>query len=245
MAEDRKPTLTGRAIFIAAILFAMTTAPDAGTVTVFGPQTLTRTTGAPNIFDFTFSVYNPSLPYTLRIDNDGIASAVITLNGADVVGPSDFTRDVKLIQRNVSVRASNVLHVELRSQPGSQLTIRVLGTDNDPPTITATTMPRANAAGWNRTDVQVTFTCADIGSGVAICPTATVVRTEGQGQVVTGTATDNAGNTATASLTLSIDKTAPTIAASLQPVANNAGWVNRAATVTFTCTDDRSGIASC
>src|SRR2546428_2556513 len=240
MAEDRQRTLTGRAIFIAAILFAMTTAPGAGTVTVFGPQTLTRTTGAPNIFDFTFGVYNPSLPYTLRIDSDGIASAVITLNGAGVVGPRDFTPGVKLIQRNISVRASNALHVELRSQPGSELTIRTLGTDNDPPTITAVATPSANAAGWNRTDVQVTFACSDKGSGIASCPPPRLVTTEGPGQVVTGRATDNAGNPATASVTLNIDKTAPTIAASLQPVANNAGWVNRAATVTFTCTDDRS-----
>src|SRR2546428_3881375 len=109
MAEDRKRTLTGRAIFIAAILFAMTTAPQAGTVTVFGPQTLTRTTGAPNVFDFTFSVNNPSLPYTLRIDNDALASAVITVNGAGVVGPSDFNPGVTVIQRAVPLRRSNAL----------------------------------------------------------------------------------------------------------------------------------------
>src|SRR2546428_13907313 len=115
---------TRRAIVVATVLLLVTIAPRAGTLTVFGPQTLTRTTGAPNVFDFTFGVFNPSLPYTLRIDSDGIASAIVTINGAQVVGPSDFNPGVKLILRSVTIHASNTLHVDLRSEPGTQVTIR-------------------------------------------------------------------------------------------------------------------------
>src|SRR5436305_308896 len=91
--------------------------PGAGTITVFGPQTLTRTTGAPDVFDFTFPAVNPALPYTLRIDNDGLASAVVALNGAQVVVPRDFNPGVRLIQKAVTLHSSNALHVELRSKP--------------------------------------------------------------------------------------------------------------------------------
>ena len=116
-----------------------------------------------------------------------------------------------VIERTVNLRTSgtNTLRIELRSKPGTHMSVRITGngpTDTDPPTITATASPVANSAGWNRTDVQVTFTCSDTGSGIASCPPSRVVSTEGQGQVVSGTATDKAGNTATASVTLNIDR---------------------------------------
>ena len=66
------------------------TAPLADSVAVFGPQTLTRTTGSPNVFNFTFAVGAAASPYVLQIDNHGVASAVVTLNGAQIIGPSDF-----------------------------------------------------------------------------------------------------------------------------------------------------------
>jgi RHS repeat-associated protein len=245
VSEGRKHPLPCRATFVAALLLLATIAPRAGTVAVFGPQTLTRTTGAPNTFDFTFDVQNPSLPYTLRIDNDGIASAVVTINGTEIAGPSSFNPGIKVIERAVSVRASNALHVELRSKPGSQITIRILGTDNDPPAIAPIATPAPNAAGWNRTDVGVTFVCSDADSGIASCSPPVTVTTEGQRQIVTGTAVDNAGNSATASVTLNIDKTAPAIRPLVQPAPNGSGWVNQAATVTFSCIDDLSGITSC
>jgi hypothetical protein len=65
--------------------------------------------------------------------------------------------------------------------------------------------------------VTVKFTCADATSGVAECPADVTVTTEGAGQVVTGTAKDKAGNTATTSVTLNIDKTAPVAAISVTP----------------------------
>jgi hypothetical protein len=81
--------------------------------------------------------------------------------------------------------------------------------DTTLPTITVTQMPAANANGWNNTNVTVTFTCAD---DVAIqsCIGATTLTAETAGTAVTGTATDTSGNTATASTTVRIDKTAPT-----------------------------------
>ena len=77
---------------------------------------------------------------------------------------------------------------------------------------------------WTNQDVTVTFACADSGSGVASCTAPVTKTTEGAAQQVTGTATDNAGNSATDTATVSIDKTAPTITATADRAANDAGW---------------------
>src|SRR3954467_15662043 len=115
--------------------------------------------------------------------------------------------------------------------------------DTTPPTITASVTPAPNANGWQRANVTVRFTCADTGgSGVASCPAAVVVKTEGANQVVSGTARDKAGNTATTSVTLNIDKTAPVVTASAAPAPNGNGWNNTAVTVSFAATDALSGI---
>jgi hypothetical protein len=117
--------------------------------------------------------------------------------------------------------------------------------DKTPPTISATTSPSPNANGWNNTDVTVTFTCDDATSGIASCTPATTVTTEGAGQVITGEAVDNAGNTASASVTLNIDKTPPTVTVSATP---NTLWPPNHKMVDVTidgsATDDMSGIAS-
>ncbi len=81
--------------------------------------------------------------------------------------------------------------------------------DLTPPTITVTQTPAPNPNGWNNANVTVTFTCAD-DVGVQSCVGNTTLTAETAGTTVTGTATDTSGNTATASTTVRIDKTAPT-----------------------------------
>ena len=61
-------------------------------------------------------------------------------------------------------------------------------------------------------------------------------------EVVTGL--DRAGNaTAAPALTFSVDNTAPTTTASLNPAANGSGWNNTAVTVTLSASDAASGVA--
>src|SRR5882757_709123 len=86
----RRRRLLGSASTIAVICVLAGTAPRAGTVTIFGPQTLTRTTGAPNVFTFSFVTGTAVKPYILHIDNHGVSSAVVTLNGVQILGPNDF-----------------------------------------------------------------------------------------------------------------------------------------------------------
>jgi PKD domain/Bacterial Ig-like domain len=114
-----------------------------------------------------------------------------------------------------------------------------------PPTITATLSPAPNADGWNNTNVTVTFTCSDTNVGIVSCPSPVTLTAEGANQVAQGTAVNNAGVTTTISPKVSIDKTPPTIVASASPNSNSAGWNNTNVTVTFSCSDSRSGVARC
>jgi hypothetical protein len=118
--------------------------------------------------------------------------------------------------------------------------------DTTPPVITATTTPPPNAAGIYISSVTVTFTCSDAISGIAICPPPQLVTTQGANQVISGTATDIAGNTATVRVTLNIQTNPPpTITAAVSPSPNASGWNNTPVTVTFTCSGGSGGIASC
>jgi hypothetical protein len=124
--------------------------------------------------------------------------------------------------------------------------------DKTNPTINHTQLPAANEAGWNNSDVTVTFECADTGgSGLKSCTgvsngvnTGVTVTTEGEQQEVNGTAVDNAGNSVHDPATVSIDRTEPTIDVDLARLADSNGWYNADVSVGFTYRDDLSGITS-
>ena len=233
-------------------LLAATSACIAGTWLPFGPVSYTRGTGDPVTVTNTFSILNPNTQYTLKAINGGlqndtteyVSETIVTLNGVTIISSSNFNQNVAEVDVPVTLQSTNTLSVVVRGKPGGVLTLEVVGVDNDPPTIKATPSPAPNAAGWNSTNVTVTFTCNDATSGVASCPAAQTVTTEGS-TTVSGTATDNAGNTASTSLIVQIDKTPPTITASASLAANSDGWNNANVTVTFTCTDSLSGVATC
>ncbi|MEQ1572772.1 MAG: chitobiase/beta-hexosaminidase C-terminal domain-containing protein [Vicinamibacterales bacterium] len=91
--------------------------------------------------------------------------------------------------------------------------VHQLGTSADtvPPTIQATATPAANGFGWHFTDVRVVFSCSDALSGVVQCPGPVTVVGEGVDLLASGTALDAAGNSASASATFKIDRTAPVV----------------------------------
>jgi hypothetical protein len=116
------------------------------------------------------------------------------------------------------------------------------GIDKTSPTIGHTQSPAANADGWNNTNVTVTFVCNDALSAIASCTGPQSVTTEGKAQTVTGTAKDNAGNTATDPASVSIDKTKPVVSVDPLPVPNSNGWYGDDVTVTYTASDALSGV---
>ena len=241
-------------VFLLAILLVAFEAmpAEASNFTVFGPQYYERTAGPPDTYSFTFTAPTFPVQYVLRVLNGDPAAGrhhargTITLNGVQIFGPSELQNNgVNVLEKPVALSANNQLDVTLDGKPNTGLTIMVVGIDKTPPTITASTSPAANANGWNNTNVTVTFICSDNLSGIASCPAPVTVTTEGVNQHLTGTATDKAGNTASTTVTLNIDKSVPTISAAAAPAPNANGWDNAAVTVTFTCSDALSGIAAC
>ena len=83
--------------------------------------------------------------------------------------------------------------------------------DETPPTIDASIDPPPNENGWNNTDVTVTFTADDALSGIDTVTDPVTLTDEGANQEVIGVATDRAGNTASVSVVVNIDKTPPVI----------------------------------
>jgi hypothetical protein len=230
-----------------AIWFALITAtPCLGnTFTAYGPQTYKRNEGTPITVRTTFEVRNPSTQYFVRLRTDRVASALVSVNGVTVIDPTQFNQNVTNLETPITLRAVNEVVVQVRGGPGGAIILEIVGVDNDPPTINATATPPPDGNGWNNSNVNVTFTCADVTSGIATCPPAVMVSTEGRNQLVAGTAIDKAGNTATASATVSIDTTPPIVTATQLPSANANGWNNGPVTVHFACSDVGSGVASC
>lgn len=251
--QNKETAQLCRAVLIIGALLVGATSAQAGTFTAFGPQNYVRGTGAPITVTNTFTVRNPSTQYTLKVLNGGlqnsatelVSSGFVVVNGVQVIGENNFNQNVTEVDVPVVLQSSNTISVQVRGQPGGTLTLQIIGIDNDPPTITATLSQQPNAAGWNNVPVTVTFTCDDQTSGVAICPPARTVAVDGANQLISGTATDNAGNTASASVTINLDQTPPSATVTASPPANAAGWNNTPVTVAFACSDATSGVASC
>ena len=120
------------------------------------------------------------------------------------------------------------------------------------PTASPTQSPAANGAGWNNSDVTITWNWADNigGSGIdaANCTTSSV--SSGQGTLpLNATCKDVAGNTGNANNTVRVDKTNPAISVSATKSDTTpytfGTWTNQTVTVHYTCSDSLSGIATC
>jgi RHS repeat-associated protein len=127
------------------------------------------------------------------------------------------------------------------TNPAGATTITPIVTDDTtPPTITAVVTPAPNAAGWNKSAATVTFTCSDATSGIATCPAPVTVTLETASQVVSGTATDRAGNQKSAIVTVKLDTTAPSIA--ITAPANGTSVISPSVSVSGTVSDALSGV---
>ena len=122
--------------------------------------------------------------------------------------------------------------------------------DKTAPAITATLAPAPNSAGWNNTDVTVSYSCADALSGLdpaygndgAGCWLDDIATSEGLTQFTNRAVFDRAGNVASVSPEVRIDKAPPTITATLTPAPNANGWNNTDVTADFDCFDGLSGL---
>jgi len=118
--------------------------------------------------------------------------------------------------------------------------------DSAPPVTTPSPSPAPNANGWLSSKVDVTWNGADATSGIASCsPKSTYSGPDTVATTVSGTCTDNAGNSSGASFTVHYDSTPPTTTAAPARAPNGAGWFNSAVSINGSGTDSLSGIDSC
>jgi hypothetical protein len=227
--------------------------------TVTPPSDQTARQGASASFDLgSFTDPGPDSPYSVGVNwGDGSPLVIQTATATGRLGALPHAYPLSGAY-TVTIRVTD------KDGAGGDGTFKVNVTDGVAPVTAADVSPQANAAGWHNQDVTVTLNATDLpnpgGSGVASigysvngAPTtvnaATVkipVTTEGV-TTITYSATDIAGNTETPAhtLTLHLDKTAPTLkwSESTAP-ANAAGWNKTAVTISYTADDaGGSGVA--
>jgi hypothetical protein len=116
--------------------------------------------------------------------------------------------------------------------------------DGDGPRASPTPSPDANAAGWNRGPVVVSWNWNDQGAGIdpAHCRNRSTVDREGR-HAIAATCRDLAGNETTASSSFKIDSTSPTV--TITSPTNGRYLQGDSVTAEYTCRDGLSGVAAC
>lgn len=229
--------------------------------TITGEGTaLTSTQSATNGVGLTTTATSPAVNIDRTAPTTGISGASNSWVNAVVLTPGDnlsgvarteYTVDGGAVQQgttfSLSTEGAHTITYRSVDAAGNEegfhtatvnidMTAPTIGHGFDPDTYTG--------AGWINTTVIVSFTCEDQGgSGIAGCTDDVIVADEGE-QSVVGTATDNAGNASNDTATVRVDKTAPTITATVGGTKNDAGWYNEDVTVSFSAEDALSGIAS-
>ena len=146
----------------------------------------------------------------------------------------------------VTANGTTNFNLQVHDQAGnsSPLVNRSIMLDNVAPTITLLSRTPANANGWNKTDVSLSWSCYDATSLAVSDHDMKTVTTEGLNHSATGYCQDVAGNTSSNTQSgINIDKTPPTVTP-VTPPAGSPYLLNQAVTPAFTCSDTLSGFVS-
>ncbi len=246
-------------LLCALMLFSSTLLSNSNdsTVTIYGPQKFERAHGSPTTVTKTFPLLsNATPPYLLIIDNgfchdDDVTNATITLNGVQILSPSDFHKHQSQIVRTVSLAANNTLKVKIAGKPGTFLMLSITGKkasiDHTPPQLTINSP--ANGAITNASSITVSGTVTDQ-SAVTVTINNVAVQVNGNGtfsgqvnltegsNTITVVAKDANNNQTVGSRTVVRDSSPPTLTVS-QP--GNGSITNQSSiTVSGTVSDATS-----
>jgi hypothetical protein len=118
--------------------------------------------------------------------------------------------------------------------------------DATPPTVSATPDRGADANGWYNHALTVSFVGQDGVSGTGACtPAAVYSGPDTSSTSLGGSCSDQAGNSAQASLSFKYDSTPPAVTATVARAADVNGWYNHPLAVSFSGSDSLSGGVSC
>ena len=181
------------------------------------PATSSSLSQSPNAAGWNNSDVTVTLTSADNADGTGVREIFYSVNGTQF---HSFTSPVLV---SVTSEGTNTIDFFAQDNAGNaeasqSITIKL---DKTAPTIEAVPDPAPNANGWNNADVTVSFNASDALSGIFSSSSPVTVTNEGAGQIVTGNAMDQAGNTASANISISIDKTAPEALVQFDPVTKD------------------------
>ncbi|MBP7760202.1 SGNH/GDSL hydrolase family protein [Candidatus Saccharibacteria bacterium] len=110
--------------------------------------------------------------------------------------------------------------------------------DTTPPVVTAHVDVQPNDKGWYARDVTIRWTANDDTDTIIASPADTIADQEGEHMYTSPQVCDGAGNCATGSITIKLDKTAPVVTAEMSRPANDNGWYADDVTISWGATDN-------
>jgi hypothetical protein len=128
---------------------------------------------------------------------------------------------------------------------GARATTANVRKDSSPPSVSASPDRGPDNNGWYNHGVSVSFSGSDGTSGVAGCDSRSYTGPDSESASVSGSCTDNAGNTGSARFELKYDATAPTAEAKAERGPDSNGWYNHSVTISFSGADSLSGLDGC
>jgi hypothetical protein len=134
----------------------------------------------------------------------------VTINW--VISPLPYERSEGCDARTITADTLNtdVTCTAWWSDGSSSSTVHIRR-DATPPTVTAVPARAPDANGWYNAPLTVTFSGADVTSGLASCTQAAYAGPDSPNTAVSGSCRDNAGNQAAASYALKYDATPPAL----------------------------------
>jgi hypothetical protein len=224
------------------------------------PSTDTQTLISGGTITFT-GMYNDTIPPattatlsgTPGTDGWNISNVTVILSAADNNGGSGVEKTEYSFDGSnwntytapflITTEGTTMVYYRSTDNAGNVESIKnqTVKIDKSSPIIIGSRTPAPNANGWNDNNVTVHFDCSDSLSGLESCTPNSTISDEGANQLVTGTATDNAGNFASIVVGVNIDKTPPTIAVNT-PIPYRLYPAGTA--LNFSATDSLSGVAT-
>lgn len=213
----------------------------------------TLTTSATGSADATFTIPNTVAPghHTLHIFGTAPSGEKLDLYQSLLVLGPDADKDSDGVPDTndpcLFVPAANIDYDKDGIDDACDGLIGDPPADSVSPVVTGVADRQPNDHSWYKDSVTISWTAADPdpSSGAATTPPPTIADREGTHTYTSEPSCDPAGNCATGSVTLNIDRTLPTITQTLSTPPNSAGWHNADVMISADCNDPLSSILSC
>jgi hypothetical protein len=209
-----------------------------------GPTSFTLQVNNPAPSDTTAPVIEPTIVGTLG--NNGWYTSDVSLSWT-ITDPESAWSSTGCGTVNITTDQQATSYTCSASSAGGTSSKTVsIKRDATAPSVTATPSSGPNGNGWYTAPFSVSYSATDATSGLAGCSADdSYGGPDTSAGALSGSCTDNAGNSASASYSFNYDATAPTVTVAASRPADANGWYNHAVTFSAAGTDATSGIDSC